>query len=149
MAVWFIWLCFFGIADVDKIAGLDVAIAFLDLESIVPDIPKGQIFVMILRVVGLVSIIGVVILFIIEVGIRQPGIIIAELACLKLKSSVDVVIAHIFGLVVVVDIVLLVLFLSELGELLILDEGLIVLEGLWLVFYEVALLGLLVAHRIY
>ena len=149
LAVGLAGLGLLGVADVAEIGGLDVAAGLFDLEAVVPHVPEGQIFVMVLRVVGLVSLIGVVILLLIEVGGRHRDIIIGELASLKLQSSVDVVIAEVLGLVVVVHIVLLVFLLPQLAELLVLDEGLVVLEGLRLVFYEVALLGLLVAHRIY
>lgn len=149
LAVGLVGLGLLGITDVDEIAGFYVTIALFDLEPIVPDIPKGQIFVMILRVIALISIIGSIILLLTKVGTGGPDIIIAKLACLELNSSVDIIIAYVLGLVMVVYIVLLVLFLSQLRELLVFDERLVVLKGFWFVFYEVTLLGLLVAHRVY
>lgn len=149
LAVGLVGLGLLGITDVDKIAGFYVTIALFDLEAIVPDIPKGQIFVMILLVIALITIIGSIILLLTKVGTGDPDIIIAKLACLELNSGVDLIIADVFGLVMVVYIVLLVLLLSQFGEFLVFDERLVVLKGFWFIFYEVALLGLLVAHRIY
>lgn len=67
---------------------------------------------MILRVIPLISIIRIVITLLIDVRMSSPSIIIVKLTRLKLKSGIDVIIAHIFRLVMVLDIVLLVLFLS-------------------------------------
>lgn len=67
---------------------------------------------MILRVIALIPLIGSIILLVPEVATGDPNIIIAKLAGLELNSSVDLIIANIFRLVMVVYIVLLVLLLS-------------------------------------
>jgi hypothetical protein len=103
-----------GVADVDEAALLYIASAFLNLEAIIADIAKGKSFGMILREVSLIDLIsvigGIVWLVCEEVGTGQIDVIIGKLASLKLDGGINLVAAHIFRFILIVDIELVILF---------------------------------------
>jgi hypothetical protein len=95
----------------------------------------------------LISVIGSVILLIShEVSVGYVYIVIRELTRFKLDGRVNVIIAKIFRFILIVNIVFIVFFLSNLRELFIFDERLVHLKSFWLIFYEVSLFILLIAH---
>jgi hypothetical protein len=107
-------LGFLGIADIDEVV-LEVA-CLLDLECVVADVAEGQVLAVVLlrwevELGVLVSIVGVVGFVGVRVGAGQVHIVIGELAGLELHSGIDLIIAHVFRLVLVVHVIFLVLLL--------------------------------------
>jgi|694.fasta_scaffold147996_1 hypothetical protein len=135
-----IWLC---------------VVSFSDHKTIFADISKSEIFGLIwllleIILTRLISIICRVILLITnEIGVRNIDIVISELSSFILNSSVYIIIAKIFWFVVIVMVILIVLFLSNLRHFFIFDQWLIHLKSFRLVFYEVTSFILLIAHLLW
>jgi hypothetical protein len=135
-----IWLC---------------VVSFSDHKTIFADISKSEIFWLIwllleIILTRLISIICRVILLITnEIGVRNIDIVISELSSFILNSSVYIIIAKIFWFVVIVMVILIVLFLSNLRHFFIFDQWLIHLKSFRLVFYEVTSFILLIAHLLW
>ena len=97
---------------------------------------------------GLISIIRCVVLLIsYDIGRGHIDVVVRELSRLKFYSGIDLIIAKIFRLILILHIVLVIFFLSNLRELFIFDEWLVHLKSFWFIFYEVSLLILLIAHH--